>query len=70
MSAPILLVSLVVGLAVSLLQALTQIQEMTISFVPKLLAILGTFIFSLNYMIGQLLRFTETLFDQITKLPN
>ena len=49
-SAPVMLVGLVVGLAISLVQALTQIQEMTISFVPKILAIFVTLLLALPFM--------------------
>ena len=59
-SAPVMLVGLVVGLAISLLQALTQIQEMTISFVPKILAIFISLLVALPFMAeklhGQMLR--------------
>ena len=49
-SAPVMLVGLVVGLAISLVQALTQIQEMTISFVPKILAIFVAMLLALPFM--------------------
>ena len=59
-SAPVMLVGLVVGLAISLLQALTQIQEMTIAFVPKILAIFISLLVALPFMAeklhGQMLR--------------
>ncbi len=59
-SAPVMLVGLVVGLAISLVQALTQIQEMTISFVPKILAIFIALLVALPFMAeklhGQMLR--------------
>ncbi|WP_106746738.1 flagellar biosynthetic protein FliQ [Yoonia maritima] len=53
-SIPILTVALITGLVVGLFQALTSIQEMTLTFVPKLAAIVGTFWITMNYM-------TETL---------
>ena len=53
-SIPILTVALVTGLVVGLFQALTSIQEMTLTFVPKLAAIIATFWITMNYM-------TETL---------
>ncbi|PRY77603.1 flagellar biosynthetic protein FliQ [Yoonia maritima] len=53
-SIPILTVALITGLVVGLFQALTSIQEMTLTFVPKLAAIIGTFWITMNYM-------TETL---------
>ncbi|KJZ21148.1 flagellar biosynthetic protein FliQ [Loktanella sp. S4079] len=49
-SIPILTVALVSGLVVGLFQALTSIQEMTLTFVPKLAAIIGTFWITMNYM--------------------
>ena len=49
-SMPILSVALITGLVVGLFQALTSIQEMTLTFVPKLAAIIGTFWITMNYM--------------------
>ena len=53
-SAPVMLVGLVVGVAISLLQALTQIQEMTIAFVPKILAIFVSLLIALPFMAEKL----------------
>lgn len=53
-SAPILTVALVAGLIIGLFQALTSIQEMTLTFVPKLLAIIGVFWVSMDFMTGTL----------------
>jgi len=53
-AAPIMLVGLAVGVAVSLLQALTQIQEMTIAFVPKILAIFASLLVALPFMAEKL----------------
>ena len=53
-SAPVMLVGLVVGVAISLLQALTQIQEMTIAFVPKILAIFIALLVTLPFMAEKL----------------
>jgi flagellar biosynthetic protein FliQ len=53
-SAPVMLVGLVVGLAISLFQALTQIQEMTIAFVPKILAIFVSLLVALPFMAERL----------------
>lgn len=53
-SAPVMLVGLVVGVAISLLQALTQIQEMTIAFVPKILAIFMSLLIALPFMAEKL----------------
>ena len=49
-SAPLLIVSLVAGMAVSLLQALTQIQELTVIYVPRILAMIITFVIALPFM--------------------
>jgi flagellar biosynthetic protein FliQ len=49
-ASPLMLVGLVVGVAISLLQALTQIQEMTLAFVPKILAIFVTLLLALPFM--------------------
>ena len=53
-SAPVMLVGLVVGVVISLLQALTQIQEMTIAFVPKILAIFVSLLIALPFMAERL----------------
>ena len=61
-SAPILGVALLVGLAIGLLQALTSIQEMTLTFVPKMAAILVVFWVSMSFMTLTLSRyFTDTI---------
>ena len=60
-SLPILLVALVVGLAISLFQALTQIQEMTLSFVPKIIAIFLALIIFLPYIGAKLSDFSQEL---------
>jgi flagellar biosynthetic protein FliQ len=53
-SAPVMLVGLAVGVAISLLQALTQIQEMTLAFVPKILAIFVSLLVALPFMAERL----------------
>jgi len=53
-ASPVMLVGLVVGIAISLLQALTQIQEMTITFIPKILAIFISLIIALPFMAEKL----------------
>jgi flagellar biosynthetic protein FliQ len=59
---PILLISMGVGLTVSLIQAVTQIQEQTLTFVPKVLSvILALFLFG-NYMLNTLIDFAEDLY--------
>ena len=63
LSLPVLLVALVVGVVISLLQALTQIQEQTLTFVPKMLAVFGVLILMLPFMFGSLNSFATDLFN-------
>lgn len=63
--APILIIALIVGLAVSLFQALTQMQEMTLSFVPKMLIIFLSVMLFLPFMLSTLSRFTLELVGRI-----
>ena len=63
LSLPVLLVALVVGVVISLLQALTQIQEQTLTFVPKMLAGFGVLILMLPFMFGSLNSFATDLFN-------
>jgi flagellar biosynthetic protein FliQ len=67
-SAPMMLTALVVGLVVSLVQALTQIQEMTLSFVPKVTAMLFVMMLTLPYMIQTLQDYTNELFVRIENI--
>jgi flagellar biosynthetic protein FliQ len=62
---PILGAGLVTGLAVSVLQAVTQIQEQTLSFIPKLIVTFLVLGFMGNWMIGQLLTYTVGLFSNL-----
>lgn len=64
-SAPIMIVALVVGLVVSLFQALTQIQEQTLTFVPKILAIFLTLILTLPFIGKEMQIFSERLASMI-----
>lgn len=66
--APIMLIALLVGLAVALFQALTQIQEMTLAFVPKILVIFISLILFIPFMLSSLTTFTERLVDRIVSL--
>lgn len=66
--APMMITALVVGLTVSLFQALTQIQEMTLTFVPKLLAMLGVMALALPYMLQTLVDFNEELYVKIADM--
>ena len=65
---PLLLVGLVVGLAVSVFQAVTQIQEQTLSFIPKILALAGVLIVLGPWMLNQLLSYTTDLWGSIPQL--
>ena len=65
LSLPILVVALAVGVIISLLQALTQIQEQTLTFVPKMLAVFGLLVLLLPFMLGSLQDFAEDLFNLI-----
>ncbi len=64
-SAPVLLVGLVVGVVISLFQAVTQVQEMTLVFVPKIVACLVVLVAALPWMINLLVSFTHQLFSNI-----
>lgn len=64
-SAPILGLSLVVGLAVSVLQAMTQLNEATLTFVPKVLAVFAAIVVFLPWMLGVLTSFMTQLFLNI-----
>jgi flagellar biosynthetic protein FliQ len=65
---PLLAVGLVVGVAVSVFQAVTQIQEQTLSFIPKILAIAGVLIVGGPWMLNQLLSYTTDLWASIPQL--
>ncbi len=68
LSAPILVTALVIGFAVSLFQAMTQIQEFTLAFVPKVIGIGVALILSGNWMLHTLIDFTVDLFARIPSL--
>lgn len=66
-SAPILGTGMLVGIIVSILQAATQIQEQTLTFVPKIVAIILVLLVSGSWMLRVIIQFTQNLF---TQLPN
>ncbi|GEA90160.1 MULTISPECIES: flagellar biosynthesis protein FliQ [Cellulomonas] len=66
--APVLVTALVVGFVVSLLQSITQIQEVTLSFVPKALAAAAALLVSGHWMISELVSFTNDLYARIPAL--
>lgn len=67
-SAPPVLASMVVGLIVSVIQATTQIQEQTLTFVPKIVAVFGSLVVAGPWIGAQLVRFTRVVFDGIVYL--
>ncbi|MDM0052408.1 flagellar biosynthesis protein FliQ [Variovorax sp. J22R115] len=68
LAAPLLLVALVVGLIISIFQAATQINEATLSFIPKLLAVFVTLVVAGPWMLGQMLDYIRALFMSIPQL--
>ena len=67
-AAPILLTALLVGFLISLFQAATQIQEQTLSFVPKIIAVAIALLVTGNWVLAELISFTQSLFDQLPAL--
>jgi flagellar biosynthesis protein FliQ len=67
-SAPMLLIALAVGLIVSIFQAMTQIQEQTLAFIPKILAVFLSLVLFGPWMLTLLLDFTRDLFQQLPQL--
>ncbi len=63
--APVMLIALIIGLGVSLFQALTQIQEMTLTFVPKIVMIFVTLLVATPFMYGTLKSLSDTVFDLV-----
>lgn len=68
MGAPAMLVALAVGLTIAVFQALTQIQEVTLTFVPKILALFATVLIFVPFMLNTLRSFTHELVDRIISL--
>ena len=66
-AAPVMIIALSVGLVVSLFQALTQMQEMTLAFVPKILAIFIALVALAPYMIGELTGFMDQIAQRIAE---
>jgi flagellar biosynthesis protein FliQ len=67
-AAPILITALLVGFLISLFQAATQIQEQTLSFVPKMIAVAIALLVSGNWVLSEMVSFTHTLFDMLPAL--
>lgn len=67
-ASPILIVSVVVGLIISIMQATTQIQEQTLTFVPKLIAIALVGIIASTWMLHMMINFTQRIFEMIANI--
>jgi flagellar biosynthetic protein FliQ len=68
LAAPVLITALVVGFAISLLQSITQIQEPTLAFVPKAIAVAIALVVCGNWMIATMISFTNEMFARIPSL--
>ncbi len=68
LSAPMLIIGMVVGIAVSIFQAATQIHEQTLAFVPKIISIFVTLIIFGPWLLKQIVTFTEKLFSSIERI--
>jgi len=68
-SGPMLVVALIVGLLVSILQAATQINEMTLSFIPKILGIFATLLLLGPWMLTTLVDYVRRMIEMIPQLP-
>ena len=66
--APVLVVTLAVGFGISLLQAVTQIQEVTLTFVPKLIGVGIVIAVAGNWMLAELISFTNQMFEMVPSL--
>lgn len=65
---PMMIVAVGVGLTVSIVQAVTSVQEQTLSFVPKLIAVMVTFLIALPWILQQLVKYTTELFRSLPAL--
>ena len=65
---PMLVVAVIVGLTVSILQAVTQIQEQTLTFVPKLVAVSAVFLLALPWILQLMVKYTTELFRSLPSL--
>jgi flagellar biosynthesis protein FliQ len=68
LAAPILVVSLAIGLGISILQSVTQIQEVTLTFVPKIAGVGIVILLSGHWMLREIIAFTQTLFTELPSL--
>ena len=70
LSAPILLTVLVIGLSVSLFQAVTSIQEQTLTFVPKVIGVVALLVILLPWMLRSMIEFTRAVIERIPSMVN
>ncbi len=68
LAAPMMVAALVVGLVISIFQALTQIQEQSLTFVPKILAVFGTLLVAGPWLLKNLLNYTMGLFNMLPQM--
>jgi flagellar biosynthetic protein FliQ len=68
LAAPVLLTTLAVGVLIGLLQSVTQVQEPTVTFVPKFVAVGVVLLVAGNWMLGELVTFTESMFRMVPDL--
>ena len=66
-AAPLVLLSMLVGLVVAIIQAATQVQEMTLVFVPKMLIVFGGMVLFAAFMLDTMARFTTMIFDLVSR---
>jgi len=69
-SAPMLMSGMVIGLIISIFQSVTQIQEITLTFVPKIVIVMTTFLLFLPWMLSILLEFAQPLLGDFASLTN
>ncbi len=67
-AAPVMLIGMTVGLVISLIQAMTQIQETSLAFIPKILALFIALSLFLPFMLSELAKFTENIMDRIVSI--
>lgn len=65
---PVLIAALVVGVSVSIFQSLTQVNDFTLTFAPKLLVIAVILVVAGHYMLGSIVNYTETLYQSIPQI--
>lgn len=70
MAAPILVTVMVIGLSVSLFQAVTSIQEQTLTFVPKVIGVVALLVLLLPWMLRSMIEFTRAVIERIPSMVN